>query len=417
MQRITLIGVLLGLLAVTASAATAPVPQVKDYLGKWEFVIVNSNSTFRSCSLLLDEKAGGLLGEMVWRWGSVWKITDPKIVSVNARGELQVTSNRWAEPLTFRRFGNAIEGTAKQKNGQTFYLFGTQGSEVANVAGTWEMTMTSPDGGNRQVGMMKLEDAGYGRISAHVCDEYGQKLENMTLKDIKLAGTALSLSAEEQTPAGQTVTVKFTGQVQGDRIVGSVVPPQQASVKLPVIGKRLREWGKPVTLLAQNGLEGWHPRNSRKSFDWTCENGVLTNRAGTVDIVSDLKFKDFKLHLEYKVAKGSNSGVYLRGRYEAQILDDFGREPESHGNGAIYSRIPQKINASKAPDTWQTYDITIVGRYVTIVLNGTTIVDNAHLDGITGGALDPFEDLPGPLMLQGDHGKVWYRNILVYPAQ
>ena len=71
---------------------------------------------------------------------------------------------------------------------------------------------------------------------------------------------------------------------------------------------------------------------------------------------------------------------------------------------------------SRAPETWQTYDITLIDRYVTVVLNGETVIDNARLDGITGGALLPFESEPGPLMLQGDHGKVSYRNISVSPA-
>jgi hypothetical protein len=114
----------------------------------------------------------------------------------------------------------------------------------------------------------------------------------------------------------------------------------------------------------------------------------------------------------------SNSGVYLRGRYEIQILDnpDAKMALDSHGCGALYSRVAPKVNAARPAGEWQSYDITFVGRKLEIVLNGQKVVDTV-VEGITGGALNPFEDEPGPLMLQGDHGKVRFRNIVVTPAE
>jgi hypothetical protein len=128
-------------------------------------------------------------------------------------------------------------------------------------------------------------------------------------------------------------------------------------------------------------------------------------------------FQDLMLHIEFNVEPKSNSGVYLRGRYEVQILDNPDQKMalDSHGCGGVYSRIAPKVVAAKQAGAWQALDITLVGRHITVVLNGATIVDGV-VEGITGGALDPFEGEPGPLMLQGDHGKVRFRNILVTPA-
>jgi len=136
------------------------------------------------------------------------------------------------------------------------------------------------------------------------------------------------------------------------------------------------------------------------------------------DLVTEQTFQDLKLHVEFNVDAKSNSGVYLRGRYEIQILDnpDAKMAADSHGCGALYSRVAPKLDATKPAGEWQTYDITFVGRQLQVVLNGKEVL-NTVVEGITGGALDPFEGGPGPLMLQGDHGKVKFRNIVVTPGR
>ena len=106
----------------------------------------------------------------------------------------------------------------------------------------------------------------------------------------------------------------------------------------------------------------------------------------------------------------------MRGRYEVQIYDDYGQPVSKHGNGALYSRIIPTTNASLKPGDWQTFDITLIGRQVTIVLNGQTVISNQAIPGITGGALDSDEGAPGPILLQGDHGPVEFRNIVLTPA-
>jgi hypothetical protein len=133
--------------------------------------------------------------------------------------------------------------------------------------------------------------------------------------------------------------------------------------------------------------------------------------------VSDQQFEDFKLHIEFRYPEGSNSGVYLRGRYELQVIDCYGMEPQKDLLGAVYGFIKPNENAAKKAGEWQSYDITLIGRRITVVANGKTVVCDQEIPGITGGAIDSHEGNPGPFMLQGDHGAVEYRNIVVTPAR
>ena len=141
----------------------------------------------------------------------------------------------------------------------------------------------------------------------------------------------------------------------------------------------------------------------------------MTNEAKANNLVSKQTFKDFKIQAEYRIETGSNSGIYLRGRYELQVLDDFGKAPESHGHMAIYAWVAPRVNASKPAAEWQVMEAVLVGNKVTVTLNGQKVHDNATIQAITGGALDANETQPGPIMLQGDHGKVWYRKVTVTP--
>src|ERR1043166_7879980 len=173
-------------------------------------------------------------------------------------------------------------------------------------------------------------------------------------------------------------------------------------------------WGAPVDLLA-GGLGGWRARGEKNG--WTLENGVLSNTLPSSDLISGRNFTDFKLHLEVRVPKDGNSGIYLRGRDEVQVLDSWGEPPGSREMGGIYGQVTPSRNAAKPAGEWQSYDITLVGRRVKVVLNGVTIINWAEIPGITGGALDSAEGAPGPIMLQGDHTAVQYRNMVVTPAQ
>jgi hypothetical protein len=182
------------------------------------------------------------------------------------------------------------------------------------------------------------------------------------------------------------------------------------------VGVSARRGDKGVSLFNGKDLSGWHLREASGHNGWTVENGMLVNAPPSTDLISDEKFRDFDLHYEYMIPAHSNSGVYLRGRYEIQIDDAYGRQPESHQNGAIYGVITPSENASKPAGEWQTVDAHMAGDRVTVVLNGKKIIDNAQIR-LTGAALDDKESEPGPIMLQGDHGKVTFRNVRIQPIK
>jgi hypothetical protein len=150
--------------------------------------------------------------------------------------------------------------------------------------------------------------------------------------------------------------------------------------------------------------------------NWKAENGELVCTGPGPNIRTEATFRDFKLHIEFNPPENGNSGVYLRGRYEIQVADGFGHKPGLGSCGALYGREVPRVNACKRPGEWQTYDITLVGQYVTVVQNGQTILDNVEIAGMTGGAMDNNDAEPGPIYLQGDHTSMRYRNIELQPA-
>ncbi len=218
----------------------------------------------------------------------------------------------------------------------------------------------------------------------------------------------------------------FEARLEGERMVGQVTYPDGKrhhfeGKKAPLLlDRRAPVWGEPVTLFDGKSLAGWKLRDTAKKNGWAAVNGELAvvEAKDNADLVTEQVFQDMKLHIEWNVDAKSNSGVYLRGRYEIQILDnpDAKMALDSHGCGALYSRVAPKLDATKPAGEWQTYDITFVGRQLQVVLDGKEIL-NTLAEGITGGARSPFEGEPGPLMLQGDHGKVRFRNIVVTPGR
>jgi hypothetical protein len=218
----------------------------------------------------------------------------------------------------------------------------------------------------------------------------------------------------------------YTAKLAGGKLQGTFEVEGQPDHKLTWTGVRAPEirdhddgsWkpGKPIELFDGKDLTGWHTRLEGRDIGWKVTNGLLNNgNAGVPDLVSDAKFWNFTLHVEYRIGKGSNSGVGLRGRYEIQILDDGGRPLNVHSNGALYSRIVPSKEASRAPGEWQTFDIRLVGRDLTVVLNDEKIIDKGVVEGLTAIANNADEAKPGPIILQGDHGPVEFRKIQLTP--
>jgi hypothetical protein len=185
------------------------------------------------------------------------------------------------------------------------------------------------------------------------------------------------------------------------------------------------KFGEPITLFNVRDLTGWQVMDPPVANAWTIADGLLSNHPPkheegkpakrTTNLRTEREFEDFNLKVEVSVPAGSNSGVYLRGIYEIQVLDSYGKPLDSHNMGALYSRITPSVSAEKPAGEWETLDITLVDRHVTVILNGTTIIDNQPVLGCTGGALWSDESRPGPIYLQGDHGAV-YRKLVLRPV-
>jgi hypothetical protein len=175
------------------------------------------------------------------------------------------------------------------------------------------------------------------------------------------------------------------------------------------------KFGPPVELFDGKDLTGWRFELAGTPPGWVVVDGVLHNQQPGNNIISLKEFKDFKVVMEYKLEKDSNSGLYLRGRYELQVLDDFGKAPTLTSHMSVYGRVAPVVNASKGPDEWQTVEVTFVGNRVTVILNGQKVQDNVAIEGTTGGALNCNEATPGPIMIQGDHSKIWVRKLVVTP--
>jgi hypothetical protein len=182
------------------------------------------------------------------------------------------------------------------------------------------------------------------------------------------------------------------------------------------------KFGAPVALFDGKSLEAWDVQNQQKAIGWNLVDGVMTNDPRGNNLVSKQKFQNFKINCEYKLepkqpgGNAANSGIYLRGRYELQVLDDETASSDGlHSHMALYSRVAPRVKASKKAGEWQEMEAVIVGNRVTVKLNGQVVHDNIVIDGITGGALDAREGDPGPIMIQGDHEKVYFRKVVVTP--
>ncbi len=216
--------------------------------------------------------------------------------------------------------------------------------------------------------------------------------------------------------------LRFEGRLVGNRLEGTTQDAQGRTLKWTGVRAPARaparqvSWGAPVQLFNGRDLSGWKPRTDSHAGCWSVADGILTAAPPCVDLISEPAFQDARLRVEFRYPQGSNSGLYLRGRYEVQIQDDAGKALSALRMGGVYGFLKPYVDAAKPAGDWQTFDITLIGPRVTIVLNGTTIVDNEVIPGITGGALDSNEGAPGPLMLQGDHGKVEFRKIELIPA-
>jgi hypothetical protein len=232
------------------------------------------------------------------------------------------------------------------------------------------------------------------------------------VKDYKLEGDHLTFTAGQETTWNLTAS---HGSLRGIEKHGEHAKPLNG-VRAPALNRKApKAWSEPEALFNGKTLDGWEPIGDPAKSHWVAKDGILLNEAHGANLKTTRAFDDFKLHFEVNCPEGANSGFYLRGRYEVQLeYEPEHTEPPERGMGAVYGRLGPSAEVARSPGKWETFDVMLVGRTVTVVRNGVTIIDGKEIAGITGGALNADEGKPGPFYIQGDHtGGLQFRNITV----
>lgn len=287
---------------------------------------------------------------------------------------------------------------------------------VKPFLGRWDLTLKAADRENPSWLEIVQQD---GQLKAQMVSRWGNA---RPLPKIEISHGHLTFVSPKEEEDRKDDMV-FEGKLIGNALSGTTTGPDGTTWKW--VGERAPrlertgtpEWGKPVQLFNGKDLTGWKMDKPGPPV-WTVHDGTLVSPGNGPELIGNLKFQDFKLHVEFNCGKDSNSGVYLRGRYEVQIETESEAEPPSHHTGGVYGFLAPSPELPRKRDEWQTFDITLVGRKITVVQNGQTVIDNQEIPGITGGALDSHEALPGPIYLQGsEKGHVAFRNIVITPAK
>src|SRR2546423_6270211 len=278
--------------------------------------------------------------------------------------------------------------------------------------GRWDLTITTP----KETYPSWIEFSENGgkpaiRIVARVSSVH-------PVKDLKVEASHVSFATSEW--FGKPIPVAWEMSVAGGTLTGiqkrsDGVKGKITGVPAPALNRKPpREWSTPETLFNGRDLTGWEPDDPPTNH-WKAIGGEMVNESAGANIRTTRKFNDFKLHIEYNCPQGGNSGIYLRGRYEVQVeYEPAGPNDKLHGMGSIYGFIAPAVDVPPRPGQWESFDVTLVGRNVTVIRDGVTTIDHQEIPGITGGALDSREGQPNVIYIQGDHtGGMKYRNITV----
>jgi hypothetical protein len=277
--------------------------------------------------------------------------------------------------------------------------------------GTLKGSLLWGGGSVMPVAETKVENGALVVVRKHKAKKDGKDVQNIETLTGKLDGDKLAFATRTVNADGKEIGKNaFAGRKIAD------LPPKPDLAKV--------KFGAPVPLLNGKDMAGWKVMNEKAPNCWSVADGILSNRVigpdgknqhGT-NIRTVAEFEDFNLKTDVRLPPGGNSGIYLRGIYEVQMAESFGKPLDSHHMGALYSRITPAVAAEKPANEWQTVDITLADRHLTVILNGKTIIDNQPVLGCTGGALTSDEFRPGPIYLQGDHTNVDYRNMVLTPV-
>ncbi|MCA9167732.1 MAG: DUF1080 domain-containing protein [Planctomycetales bacterium] len=287
-----------------------------------------------------------------------------------------------------------------------------------NLVDRWDLTVTGADG-STYPSWLEIRLSGNATLVGSYVGQFGSarpisKVER-TLNDFRFVVPPQWEKSDHD--------FVFEGSVDGDKMHGHTTDEQGHKISWQgVRAPRLDREGpgvpqQSIELFNGTDLSGWKPMFDNVPNGWIVRNGALRNDKPGNNLMTDATFEDFQLHVEFRYPEHSNSGIYLRGRYEVQIEDNYGDDPESHKIGGVYGFLTPSINAGKSAGEWQTYDITLRGRVITVVLNGERVIDRQIIPGITGGAINSDEGSAGPLYIQGDHGPVEFRKITLTPLK
>jgi hypothetical protein len=296
-------------------------------------------------------------------------------------------------------------------------------SDVTPFLGTWNLSGTGEH--TAVVYWLKVTQEG-GALKGRFLNRSSSPYD---LPNIKVENGELVFSNAPR--EGQPAPPVWRARVADGRLTGTTTiarrDPAQPPQVINWVGVPVPSWpsanangthtyGSPVRLFDGKTMDAWGVQHKQNPVNWAVADGVMSSaEKNGNNLVSKETFKDFKIEAEYAIAPGSNGGIYVRGRYELQVLDDAGQPLTAQSHMAIYGRTPPAVMASKPAGEWQTMEAIVVGNRVTVTLNGQKVHDNAVIEGITGGALDVKELESGPIMLQGDHGKVSFRKVVVTP--
>ncbi len=310
-----------------------------------------------------------------------------------------------------------------------FLIIGIRGLDASALEGSWAFQL--PDG---YPAWLKVDPDGAAQLLWSIGKAHPVEVLELTDRKIKFQ-REFKWKLYGRDPQ-ITVRQPIHGVlIEDDMLLLSVMNETvDAETKLLLEGKRMPPlppapdlskvtFGEPIDLIAE-GIEAWKLTDSTKENGWRIEDGMLINQSSKKDhsgygdfgnIRTLGEWMDFELSIEYMLPEGGNSGIYLRGAYEVQVLNRGDGKVRSGGVGSVYGRIAPSVNAAKGQGEWNTYNITLVDRHITVTLNGTVVIDNQPLEGCTGGGINSDDTIPGPLFLQGDHTTVYYRNILLRP--
>ncbi|WP_419212194.1 3-keto-disaccharide hydrolase [Maribacter sp. X9] len=280
------------------------------------------------------------------------------------------------------------------------------------LEGKWNLTITQE--GKELPAWLEIRHSGNNTLIGRFTYAFGSA---RPIAEVKKYGDIFYFEIPPQWEPG-AANMEFEGKLVGNGLEGTMIYTDGKTYNWTATKSPKLEYytntkmGKTISLFNGKNLEGWKvvPENQ-----WEVVDGILTSPKPGVNLISEEKFKDFKLHAEFRYPEESNSGLYLRGRYEIQIADNMGFEPESIYFGGIYGLLSPNENVAMKAGEWQSFDVTLIGRRVTIVANGKTIISNQNIDSMTGGALDNNEAEAGPIMIQGDHGTVEFRKLDITP--